>query len=128
MLKVAPRTKPHRVIPASVAKSMARLDGADTAAISGTPASGVAQDALERVMDLARSLLQANVVDGTPAAIQTYRSLRRADRRSDPEDSLWVYSRGGKPCRKCGAAIASKKMGLDARTTYWCPTCQVGPC
>lgn len=91
-----------------------------------TPASGVAQDALERVMDLARSLLQANVVDGTPAAIQTYRSLRRADRRSDPEDSLWVYSRGGKPCRKCGAAIASKKMGLDARTTYWCPTCQVG--
>jgi len=89
-----------------------------------TPASGVAQDALERVMDLARSLLHANVVDGTPAAIQTYRSLRRADRRSDPEDSLWVYSRGGKPCRKCGAAIASKKMGLDARATYWCPTCQ----
>lgn len=89
-----------------------------------TPASGVAQDALERVMDLARSLLQANVVDGTPAAIQTYRSLRRADRRSDPEDSLWVYSRGGKPCRKCGAAIASQKMGLDARATYWCPTCQ----
>ena len=89
-----------------------------------TPASAVAQDALERVMDLARSLLQANVVDGTPAAIQTYRSLRRADRRSDPEDSLWVYSRGGKPCRKCGAAIASQKMGLDARATYWCPTCQ----
>ncbi len=91
-----------------------------------TPASAVEQSALERVMDLARSLLQANVVDGTPAAIQTYRSLRRGDRRSDPEDSLWVYSRGGKPCRKCGAAIASKKMGLDARTTYWCPNCQVG--
>jgi len=89
-----------------------------------TPAGGVAQDALERVMDLARSLLQANVVDGTPAAIQTYHSLRRADRRSHPEDSLWVYSRGGKPCRRCGAAIASKKMGVDARATYWCPTCQ----
>ncbi|MDP2318966.1 MAG: DNA-formamidopyrimidine glycosylase family protein [Acidobacteriota bacterium] len=89
-----------------------------------TPASAVEQDALERVMDLARSLLQANVVDGTPAAIQTYRSLRRADRRSDPQDSLWVYSRAGKPCRKCGAAIASQKMGLDARATYWCPTCQ----
>lgn len=89
-----------------------------------TPASAVAQDALERMMDLARSLLQANVVDGTPAAIQTYRSLRRADRRADPEDSLWVYSRGGRPCRKCGATIASKKMGLDARATYWCPVCQ----
>ena len=39
MLKVSPRTKPQSVIPASVARSMARLDGADTAAISGTPAS-----------------------------------------------------------------------------------------
>lgn len=89
-----------------------------------TPASAVAPDAMTRLMDLARSLLQANVVDGTPATIQTYRSLRRTNRRSDPEDSLWVYSRGGKPCRRCGAAIASKKMGVDARTTYWCPTCQ----
>ncbi len=89
-----------------------------------TPASAVAQDALERMMDLARSLLQANVVDGTPAAIQTYRSLRRTDRRSDPEDSLWVYSRAGRPCRRCGAAIQSTKVGLDARATYWCPTCQ----
>lgn len=89
-----------------------------------TPASGIAQDALERVMDLARSLLQANVVAGTPAAIQTYRSLRSADRRSDPEDSLWVYSRAGRPCRRCGAAIQSKKMGLEARATYWCPACQ----
>lgn len=89
-----------------------------------TPASAVAQDALERMMDLAQSLLQANVVDGTPAAIQTYRSLRRTDRRSDPEDSLWVYSRAGRPCRRCGAAIQSTKVGLDARATYWCPTCQ----
>ncbi|MDP2052867.1 MAG: zinc finger domain-containing protein [Acidobacteriota bacterium] len=39
---------------------------------------------------------------------------------------MWVYSRAGKPCRNCGAAIASKKMGLDARTTYWCPACQAG--
>ena len=90
-----------------------------------TPASAVAPDAMTRIMELAQSLLQANVVDGTPAAIQTYRSLRRTDRRSDPEDSLWVYSRGGKPCRRCGTAINSRKMGVDARTTYWCPNCQI---
>ncbi|MGE0863732.1 MAG: Fpg/Nei family DNA glycosylase [Vicinamibacterales bacterium] len=89
-----------------------------------TPAGGVPQPALERVLDIARGLLADNVVPGTPAAIQTYRSLRRTDRRSDPSDSLWVYARAGRPCRRCGTAIASKKMGLDARATYWCPRCQ----
>jgi endonuclease-8 len=89
-----------------------------------TAASAVPQDAIERAMDIARSLLGDNVAEGTPAAIQTYRSLRRTDRRSDPSDSLWVYSRAGRPCRKCGTRIESKKMGVDARTTYWCPRCQ----
>lgn len=37
---------------------------------------------------------------------------------------LNVYSRGGQPCRKCGTAISSRKQGLDARLTYWCPRCQ----
>jgi endonuclease-8 len=37
---------------------------------------------------------------------------------------LNVYSRGGQPCRKCGTAILSRKQGLDARLTYWCPRCQ----
>jgi endonuclease-8 len=45
----------------------------------------------------------------------------------NPEDHLWVYSRGGQPCRKCGTAIASRKDGDDARVTYWCPTCQPPP-
>ena len=89
-----------------------------------TPASAVPQDTMVRIMDLARALLTDNVVPGTPAAIQTYRSLRRTGHRSDPSDSLWVYSRAGKPCRKCGTAIEAKKTGLDARTTYWCATCQ----
>lgn len=89
-----------------------------------TPTSAVRQDTMEQILDIARSLLGDNVVEGTPGAIQTYRSLRRTDRRSDSADSLWVYSRAGRPCRKCGTPIQSKKMGLDARTTYWCPTCQ----
>lgn len=89
-----------------------------------TPASGVPQETLERVLDLARGLLHDNVVPGTAAAIQTYRSLRRTDRRSDPSESLWVYGRAGQPCRKCGAGIRSKKMGTDARSTYWCQGCQ----
>ena len=38
---------------------------------------------------------------------------------------LWVYRRAGEPCRKCGTAVLSRKQGLDARTTFWCPVCQV---
>jgi endonuclease-8 len=89
-----------------------------------TPAGAVPIAALERALDLARQLLQANVIEGTPAAIQTYRSLRRTDRGAGHDDSLWVYGRPGKPCRKCGTTIVSMKMGLDARTTYYCPQCQ----
>lgn len=35
-----------------------------------------------------------------------------------------VYKRTGHPCRRCGAAIMSRRMGKDARTAYWCPNCQ----
>lgn len=41
---------------------------------------------------------------------------------------LWVYSRGGQPCRRCGTPIQSGSLGrneLELRNTYWCPVCQV---
>ena len=75
-------------------------------------------------MRLAQSLLKANVSDGT-MQIVTYRGLRRTTGRMNPEDRVWVYSRGGKPCRKCGTPIASRKDGDAARVTYWCPSCQL---
>jgi endonuclease-8 len=90
-----------------------------------TPASSVPVPALERLIDRARSLLQDNVVEGSAAAIQTYRSLRQMSRATDHADSLWVYGRVNKPCRKCGTPILAKKMGIEARTTYWCPNCQL---
>lgn len=37
---------------------------------------------------------------------------------------LFVYGRGGQPCLRCGARVASRLHGDDARTTYWCPRCQ----
>ena len=46
------------------------------------------------------------------------------NRASEHDDSLWVYGRAGKPCRKCGTPIEMKKIGIDARSTYWCPKCQ----
>jgi endonuclease-8 len=75
------------------------------------------------VLRTARRLLKANVADAT-SEIVTYRGLRRTTGRTDPAERLWVYGRGGKPCRKCGAAISYNKTGLDARGTYWCASCQ----
>jgi len=35
-----------------------------------------------------------------------------------------VYERVGRPCRKCGMLIASRRQGPDARMAFWCPACQ----
>ena len=89
-----------------------------------TPTSAVPQDALERMLRIGRDLLRANVRDGSSAQIQTFRNLRRTHRSIDPGENLWVYGRAGKPCRKCGAPIEVAKMGMEARSTYWCGHCQ----
>ena len=89
-----------------------------------TPTSAVPTNVLEAVLDIARGLLKDNVVDGTSPRIQTYRNLRMLNPASNHDESLWVYGRAGKPCRKCGTPIEMKKMGIDARSTYWCSTCQ----
>ena len=39
--------------------------------------------------------------------------------------TLWVYARGGQPCRRCGTRI--EYADLDGRLTYWCPRCQPPP-
>lgn len=41
---------------------------------------------------------------------------------------LWVYSRGGEPCRRCGTRIEHGRLGrneLELRDTWWCPNCQL---
>jgi endonuclease-8 len=35
---------------------------------------------------------------------------------------LWVYGRGGRPCRRCGTRITYDDTG--ERVAYWCPSCQ----
>lgn len=37
-------------------------------------------------------------------------------------DALWVYKRGGEPCRRCGTTIESWSLG--GRIISACPTCQ----
>lgn len=81
-------------------------------------------------------------VDDLVAAVELGRRLivanrdRRArvttgvDRRGQ---RLWVYGRGGEPCRRCRTTIARGELGrerVDAvtdpqeRVAFWCPSCQ----
>lgn len=89
-----------------------------------TRADSVTDEEWLTLMALAGRLLRANVAASSGQGIETYRGLRRTTGRLNPEDRLWVYSRGGQPCRRCGTRIASRKDGDDARVTYWCPSCQ----
>jgi endonuclease VIII len=81
-------------------------------------------DKLSLLVTTARRLLLANVTDHSRDGIVTYFGFRRTTRRSNPLDRLWVYGRGGAPCRVCAAPIQYRKTGIDARGTYWCPHCQ----
>ena len=79
---------------------------------------------LEAIVATAERYLRANVVESAPDRIVTYAGHRRTTGRGRPQESLWVYGRGGKPCRVCGVAIESAKQPQDARVTFWCPVCQ----
>jgi len=79
---------------------------------------------VDRLVATAVKFMRANVADGAPAAIETYRGLRRTTGRYDPGARLWVYGRAGKPCRRCGSPISRRRQGIHARSTYWCPRCQ----
>jgi endonuclease-8 len=87
-----------------------------------TPVSDLTDLDLERIVGLARDQLAASVLDRSKTLTRAIG--RRTTRSLDPAASLWVYSRRGKPCRRCGTIITSKKTGVDARLTYWCPQCQ----
>ena len=81
-------------------------------------------DDLRCLIDTARKFLLANVTDTSGDQMITYTGMRRTTGRSSYVERLWVYGRRNKPCRKCGTLIQSRKQGIDARTTFWCPQCQ----
>jgi endonuclease-8 len=90
-----------------------------------TPVAALSDADIERLVAISREQLAANVL--TRSQTLTPSIGRRTTRSLDPNKKLWVYGRGGKPCRRCGTKILARKTGLDARLTYWCPRCQVEP-
>jgi endonuclease-8 len=85
-----------------------------------TPISAIDDTTLERLYACARDLMQANVGPGRRDTLDV------VDPRvaHDPREHYWVYHRSGLPCRRCRTAIVMTRAGRDARSTYWCPTCQ----
>jgi endonuclease-8 len=79
---------------------------------------------LESMAEFAQRYMKANVADGAGDAIVTYAGHRRTTHDMDATRRLWVYGRQGQECRRCGAVVAMRKQGLQARSTYWCPGCQ----
>jgi len=79
--------------------------------------SELTDEQLDTILKLSRKVMLANVNKRSAARITNF-SL-------DLSQKQYVYSRGGKPCRKCGTKIEYAKQGKDVRGTYWCPKCQV---
>jgi endonuclease VIII len=78
------------------------------------PVDVFTDDELLGALRTARRLLQANTGGGARVTTGDPRRGRQ----------LWVYSRAGRPCRRCGTPVRSARQGELARTTYWCPRCQ----
>jgi endonuclease-8 len=84
-----------------------------------TPVGSIADPS--GMVDLMRTLMQRNRSGG--------RRVTTGDSR--PGHDLWVYGRGGRPCRRCGTPIRSFARGprSQERITFACPRCQplIGP-
>ena len=90
--------------------------------------SALSADQVQALIAAAQKLVAANVLEDSEDAIVTYGGRkRRTTHEADPSASLWVYGRGGEPCRRCGEAILRRIQGPDARVTFWCARCQPMP-
>ncbi len=86
--------------------------------------STITEREMTTMIEASHKYMKANVLDGSGEGIVTYSGNRRTTRSMDHGDRLWVYRRQGQECRRCGAAILMRKQGEQARSTYWCPSCQ----
>ncbi len=74
-----------------------------------TPVAHLDDSTRRRLLETASRLLRANLGAGI---------------RTTVEGGLAVYGRQRQPCRRCGTPVRMRRQGQQARSTYWCPTCQ----
>ena len=83
------------------------------------PQSALTDDQLDALVATASRLMRANLPERRAGADP----WPGRDFEGGP-DRPWVYRRAGRPCRRCGTPVRSRRQGEQARTAYWCPTCQ----
>ena len=84
-----------------------------------TPVGALTDAELDALYATARELMLANLGPGP----RTTRQPLSGDAPHD--DRLYVYSRTGKPCRRCGAKVECYALGDPVvRWTWSCPQCQ----
>jgi endonuclease-8 len=81
-----------------------------------TPTGSIDAATLERLVTTARRLMRANIGTHVRDTLGGSRGASRGRR--------WVYGRAGRPCRRCGTLIESRRHGELPRITSWCPACQ----
>jgi endonuclease-8 len=79
-------------------------------------AGAIDRSAIDALVRISADLLRVNVARPRGGRVTTG---RRA-----PGEALWVYRRGGLPCRRCGTAVQSAATPESGRRIYWCPRCQ----
>jgi endonuclease-8 len=77
-----------------------------------TPLDELDEPRRRRLYEVAHRLVRANLGGGP---------------RRTHADGLAVYRKPGRPCPRCGTVIRVRRQGRHARSTYWCPGCQVRP-
>ena len=82
-----------------------------------TPLHQVDTSHLRRLLVRASDLMKRN--------LQTRRRITVPPHiRLEHRTLLWVYGRSRKPCLACGERIERIVQGSQARSTYFCPSCQ----
>jgi endonuclease VIII len=78
------------------------------------PVASFSDDTLSIIVERARRLMKSNLQGRT-----------RTTTRSNTQ-RFYVYRRKDRPCVRCGTVIDMRRQGEQARSTYFCPRCQLG--
>jgi len=70
-------------------------------------------------VDLRRALVET--------ATRQIRANLGTSKRTTVPGGVAVYGHARQPCRRCGGLIRMRHHGIHARSTYWCPGCQLTP-
>jgi endonuclease-8 len=78
------------------------------------PVSAFDDETLAAVVARARRLMSSNL-----------RGAMRTTTRNQSQ-RFYVYERKGKACLRCPSIVEMRRQGEQARSTYYCPQCQLG--